>query len=175
MSCALTQGFDTLDCKDNTGGVIEFLITELANLESITTTDGAITAITMAPGSQFWEYKQLKETADWTEDLKATPANGTIAYNQTANLVLFKRDTEKRNEIMLLAQNTVAIIVKDKNGSYWLLGEEQGCDLADGSKYASGKAGTDKNGWDLVFSAVEHEPAKEVDGTLISTLLIPHS
>lgn len=175
MACALTQGFTTLDCKDNTGGVIEFLITELANVETVIDTDGLITAITMAPGSQFWEYKQLKETAQWTEELKTTPANGTIAYNQTANIVLFKRDTAKRNEIKLLSQNVVCIIVKDKNGSYWLLGETQGCDLADGSKYDSGKAGTDKNGWDLAFGAVEHEPAKEVDSSLIAALLIPAS
>lgn len=174
MSCALTQGFAVLPCKDGAGGVIKYLITEFANVVSTTEVAGVITAITMAPGSNFWEYAQLKETADWTEDIAVSSTGATIGYTQTANILLFKRDVNKRNEIKLLAQNRLIILVQDKNLIWWILGITQGCDLTS-SKYSSGKKINDDNSWPLVFVGAEVAPAQQVNSAIIAALLIPNS
>lgn len=175
MSCDLTQGFGVAACKDGSGGVIEFEISEFGSILDYTVTDGVITAITMAAGKQFWKYSQLKETSDWDETTEVSSTGGTIGYTQTANLMLFKRDTQKRNEIRLLAQNRLAIIVKDKSSIYWILGITQGCDMAKGTKYTSGKKIADDNAWSLVFTGAEHDPAFEVSADLIPALLAPAS
>jgi len=175
MACALTQGLSALECRSNAGGVAAIYITELENVESYTLTAGVITAMTLATGKQFWTYAQLKETSDWKEDFKISSSKGTIGYEQSVSLFIPKRDTTKRNELYLLAQNTVMVIVKDLNGYYVVVGLVRGADLADGSTYTSGKAISDDNAWSLNLQAKEGQPAPELDATLIADLLLPAS
>lgn len=175
MACLLTSGINALACKDGTPGVIRALVTDFSNVEAYTETAGVITSITMASGSQFWEYKQIKESASWMEDLTVNVQAGSIGYAQTLNLVIPKRDTQKRNELKLLAQNTLIVICEDANGLYWVLGLTRGMDLDAGSKYDSGIKLGDSNGWTLVFKASEHDPAQEVNSALIDDLLLPAS
>ena len=173
MACALTQGISALECRNNAGGVSTVYLTEFANVETYTLTAGVLTSITMAVGTQFWQYSQLKETSDFKEDFKISATKGTIGYEQTVSLFIPKRDTEKRNELYLLAQNTIMVIVKDLNGYYKMIGLERGADLNDGSTYNTGKAVSDDNAWSLNLMAKEGIPAPEVDATLIADLIIP--
>ncbi|MEI7668512.1 MAG: hypothetical protein WCJ33_00315 [Pseudomonadota bacterium] len=175
MACLLTSGINALACKDGTPGVIEAYITELSNISSYTETAGVVTAITMASGTQFWRYQQIKESSSWTEDLVTNVQAGSIGYGQTLNLVIPKRDVAKRNELKLVAQNTLAIICKDSNGLYWFIGLTRGADLDNGSKYDSGIKLGDGNGWTLVFKGSEHDPAPSVDSAIIAALLTPAS
>ena len=155
-------------------------LTELSNIDTITyDTDGSILTFTLDVGKQFWEYAQLKQTSEWEENFKTVAENGTFGWEQLLKIRLFKRDQNKRNEIQLLAQNTLVAIVKDMNTDsgghpyYWLLGEVRGLDLADGSKYTSGKNLSDLNGWDLSFSGAEAQKARQVLYSLIPNLIIP--
>ncbi len=73
MSCLLTQGF-SLDCLgDNAGGVKEIYITEFNNVTAVTTVTGAITAITMASGKQFWTYELYSEQGEVSENAIKKP------------------------------------------------------------------------------------------------------
>jgi hypothetical protein len=175
MSCLLTSGINAQACKDGTPGVIKAYITDFANVTSYTIVDGVITAMTLATGRQFWEYNQIKESSDWMEELIVNVQAGSIGYSQTLNIVIPKRDVPKRNELLLVAQNTLMIIVKDANELYWVLGLTRGCDLDSGSKYESGKKLGDNNGWTLVFKASEGQPAPAIAPTLIPTLIVPAS
>ena len=181
MPCALTQGISSITCRDNTGGIATVYLTELANIDTVThAVDGSISAISMLVGTQFWEYAQLKQTSNWDENYKTVAENGTFGWEQELNIRLFKRDQNKRNEIQLLAQNTIVAIVKDMNNDgtdpyYWLLGEVRGLDLADGSKYTSGKVLSDMNGWDLKFTGAEAQKARQIDASIIANLLLPAS
>ena len=180
MPCDLTQGLSGITCRDNTGGIATVYLTELANIDTITyDTDGSILTFSMDVGTQFWEYAQLKQTSEWEENFKTVAENGTFGWDQLLKIRLFKRDSNKRKEIQLLAQNTLVAIVKDMNtdGSgnpyYWLLGEVRGLDLADGSKYTSGKNVSDLNGWDLSFAGAEAQKARQVLYSLIPILIQP--
>lgn len=172
MACALTTGINSLVCKDGTPGVVEAYIVEQSKIASITVTDGVVTALTLTVPGQYWVYTQIKESASWSEDASINVQAGSVGWAQTLNLIIPKRETAKRNEILNLAQNTLSIICKDKNGKYWLLGMVAGCDMDSGTKYESGTKLGDVNGWTLVFKAAEHDPAPEVDSSIIAALLV---
>jgi hypothetical protein len=74
-----------------------------------------------------------------------------------------------RNEILLLAQNTLMAVVQDANNKYWLLGKLNGIDLTGGNA-ATGTAATDRSGYTLTFSGSEPALAPEVQASVISTL-----
>jgi len=172
MSCLLTQGF-SLDCLgDNAGGVKEIYITEKNNVTAITTVSGAISAITMASGKQFWKYELYSEQGEVQEVATKKPENGTIAHEQSVTIPLYKQETNKRNELYIVAKNRVLIIVKDSNDKYWLYGEGYGLNLI--TRTATfGKLIDDRNGYELEFTGKEPLPAKEVASGIIAALLLP--
>lgn len=171
MACALTAGISR-DCMDGVGGIDTIYVTELANKSTLTTTAGAISAFTLATGKQFWTYQQVRETASFSETANPNIQNQTLFYTQEVKVKFAKGETSKRNELRLLAQNRVMVIVKDNNGKYWLVGETIGAELTGGS-YATGTAMGDFNGYDMTLTALEKEPAKEIDSALIADLLAP--
>ena len=64
------------------------------------------------------------------------------------------------------------VIVLDKNGVYWLCGEDGGLSLMT-STSPLGKAMGDFNGFDLVLGGNEPDSMIEVQGSLIATLIAP--
>jgi hypothetical protein len=137
-SCALTTGFD-LDCRDAVGGVKSV---SFANLDeylalSPVVADGAITSITAT--ATFYKYEQLKETSSMTETINGSSQNGTVYYTPEVVVVLSKLDVNKRNEIKLLAQQRLVAIVETNDGSYWIVGYENGLELNAGTS-ATGTA-----------------------------------
>lgn len=172
MACNLTSSIP-LGCKDGKGGIKKIYVTELENKEAITASNGAITAFTLATGKQFWTYDFEKETGEYNEKITtATDGSGTVFYEPEIKIRFNKKDVTKRNELKLLAQNRLMVIVLDRNGIYWLAGELNGLDLAP-SNAMSGKAFGDFNGYDLVFTGKEEEPAQTVGSGLIAALTAP--
>jgi hypothetical protein len=85
---------------------------------------------------------------------------------------LYKQETNKRNELYIVAKNRVLIIVKDSNDKYWLYGEGYGLNLI--NRIATfGKLIDDRNGYELEFTGKEPLPAKEVASGIIPALLLP--
>ena len=171
MACALTQGY-TLDCADSVGGIKKIYVTELANKSTLTAASGVITAFTLSTGKQFWTYELQKETSNLVENITRNEANGTTFYEQVLQFTIRKMAASLRNEIKLLAQNRVMIIVLDRNGKYWLVGESNGAEMTN-STGATGTAFGDFNGYTLNFRALEEAPMQEVTSGLISTLTSP--
>lgn len=168
MACVLTQDIP-LGCRDAVGGIKTIFVTELANKASITTAAGVITAFTLATGKQFWQYDVAKEVANFKENIK--PGDG-LHYEQAVSLKLRKRSSVLNEELKLVAQNYLLMIALDRNGDYWLLGEENGVELMD-SDFDSGTAMGDFNGYNLNFSGKEKLPASKVTASLMATLIAP--
>lgn len=171
MPCALTTSVP-LGCKDSVGGIKRIYVSELANKLTLTKTAGVATAFTLATGKRFWVYDFEKETGEASETITRSDENGSTFYAQELKVRLNKRDTVKRNEIKLLAANNCMVIVLDKNGVYWLCGEDSGMSLMT-STSSLGKAMGDFNGFDLVFSGREIDSMTEVTGSLIAALILP--
>ena len=171
MACVLTSGH-TLGCRDAVGGIKAVYLTELANKDTITATAGNISAFVLADGKQFWLYELEKETAECVEKIQTSVENGTVFYETELKIMLHKRSVALRNELMLVAQNRLMIMVLDRNGNYWLMGENNGADLSP-SESPFGKAMGDASGYSLTFLAKETAPMQTVAANLIATLTAP--
>jgi hypothetical protein len=75
-----------------------------------------------------------------------------------------------RNEILLLAQNTLVAVVGDNNGKYWYLGKVSGINMSAGNG-ATGTANGDRSGYTLTFSASEKQLSPEVASGIIAGLI----
>ena len=98
--------------------------------------------------------------------------NGTVFYAQELSIVLNKLQTATRNEILLLAKNTLVGVVKDNNGQTFLLGYLYGLNVTGGNG-ATGTAQGDRSGYTLTFSAQEKELAPAVDSGVFNALTTP--
>lgn len=171
MACALTQGY-SLDCRDAVGGIKKIYFTERANKNQITAASGIITTFTLTTGKKFFPYDLFKEAqASFTENITPSGQNGTLFYEQMLTLPIRKMQANLRNEIKLLAQNSLMAIVLDRNDKYWLLGEANGIEM-EPSTGATGVNRGDFNGYTLNFKGLEEAPAQEVTSSLIASLLI---
>ena len=155
-SCALSLSYD-LDCRDTVGGVKSVRLAGLQEYEALSATiaDGAVTVIPATP--TFYKYEQLKETSSLTETINGSSQNGTVYFTPEVVVVLSKLDVNKRNEIKVLAQQRLVAIVEGNDGSYWLVGYENGLELNAGTS-ATGTAFGDLSGYSLTLSGMEKEP-----------------
>ena len=169
MSCALTQNY-VLDCRDSLGGLKAVLFIEAGNIATLTEASGVVTAITLSVGKFFYKYDLIKETSSFTETVTASVQNGTVFYAQELTVILNKLQANTRNEILLLAQNSLVAIAEDRNGKYWMLGQNGGLDMTAGTS-ASGVATGDRSGYELTFSGQEKALAPEVASGIIAALL----
>ena len=168
MACALTQGY-VLDCRDSLGGIVEVYFIEAGNVTSVTEASGNISAITKASGKVFRKYELVKDTSMMNQTLTANVQNGTVFYAQELQIVLNKLQTNTRNEILLLAQNSLVAIVKDSNAAYWYLGKTRSIDLTTGTA-GSGTAQGDRSGFQLTFTGSEPALAPSVTSGIIAGL-----
>ena len=173
MACALTQGY-SLDCRDSLGGITEVYFIEKGNVSAITVASGSVSAITKVAGKRFYKYELVPGTASLTENINANVQNGTVFYAQELSIVLNKLQTATRNEILLLAKNTLVGVVKDNNGQTFLLGYLYGLNVTGGNG-ATGTAQGDRSGYTLTFSAQEKELAPAVDSGVFNALTTPGS
>jgi hypothetical protein len=170
MPCALTQGY-ALDCRDSLGGITEVYFIESKNVTSVTQASGVITAVVKASGKVFRKYELVPGTSSLTENINASVENGTVFYAQELSIILNKLQANTRNEILLLAQNTLEAVVGDNNGKYWLLGVNSGINITGGSG-STGTAQGDRSGYTLTFSGRERQLAPEVAGGIIAGLTV---
>jgi hypothetical protein len=171
-TCSLTQGFTLSGCKDGVGGLVAAYIIERGNVTSYVKSSGQISSITKATGKQFFKYELQRNTSEYKEEIEGNPDNGTVAYKQSLSLVLNRLDLTTRNEILLLVRNNVWVVVQDRMGLYWLLGEQLGCDVVKGSAGA-GKTGTDRRGFTLELMAEEPEMAVSISASVAAALTTP--
>lgn len=168
MACALTQGY-TLDCKDSLGGIVEVYFIEAGNVTAVTEASGNITVITKAATKVFRKYELVKDTSMFNQTLTSNVQNGTVFYAQELQIVLNKLQTNTRNEILLLAQNSLVAVVKDSNAAYWYLGKTRAIDLTTGTA-ATGTAQGDRSGFQLTFTGSEPALAPSVSSGIIAGL-----
>jgi len=95
--------------------------------------------------------------------------NGTNFWEQAVSLIFTKNDSALRNSLKLLAQSTLLVIVKDQNGKYWVVGEQNGADLT-ASTQSAGKAYGDLNGSTVTITGKEPCPAREISQAAFDSL-----
>ena len=169
MPCNIIEGI-TLDCRQGAGGIKKLYLTEFANVSTITSSSGSVTAITMASGKKFWTVEVELEDAQLNEDATVSIENGTTFYAQTLTFSVYKMTAKNRNIVRLLTQNRLMVIAQDADDVYHLLGETRAMHLT-ASASTTGKAMGDKNGYSITLTGKEPLPANKVNSGIIAGLL----
>lgn len=168
MPCNLIEDF-ILSCRDGVSGIDQILLTEWDNVLSVTSSSGVVTAITKSSGKKFWVYQLEDEDADFKQSEKIAIVAGTNYQEQTLSFTMRKFSAKNRNNLRLLTQNKLMVIIKDNNGTYWLLGEVKGMRVT-ALEGGTGKAMGDLSGYTLTLMAKETLPANTVTSSIISAL-----
>lgn len=159
MACNLTTGF-AVGCNDSIGGVAEFWIANMpSDFAAATDGSGEVTGLS-GTGLEYFKFECTNAqgaSSLMNDNPTVNDANGTSFFDQTATYVLNKMEKAKRNEVKMIARAKMSIIIKDNNGTYWLMGETNGVRLVSGEN-GTGTALGDRNGYSLSFQAQEPEP-----------------
>lgn len=178
MGCNLTTGF-TLDCKNSAGGISTVYVAPFSAKGNLSIVSGSVantgSFLTSGSGAQFFQYNLRKATSEAKEPWTVSEANGTVFYAPEVDIVLTKTEVQKRNELQVLAQQSVMVIVKDHTnitGSYLLYGSDAGLELS--GNQGTGKAFGDLNGYTLKFGpGMEMYPNVSVPANIITALTTP--
>ena len=170
MACSQTLAGLTKDCNANRGGIVAVYIANYADVTAITVTSGKISAITMDTGKKFKEYDFPKNTGNLTSTYTVDAASG-VKYVTSDLLLQFNRmETTKRVELSALALADLRCLVKDANGTYFLLGFDEPVALSAGD----GQTGTqrsDANRYTITLEDTSAEMPYEVDDSIISGIV----
>lgn len=170
MSCLINNGY-ALGCKDNLGGVQEVYIGSFSG-DTTFSYDASTDTITGVTGSNtFYTFEQRQEQAEFVQTGNHSIENGTNFWEQVVSLIFTKNTSDLRNTLKLLSQSTLFVIVKDQNGTYWFIGEQNGADLT-ASTASAGKAFGDLNGVTVSITAKEPSPAREITAAAFAALPI---
>lgn len=150
MACNQTISGIVQDCLTSKGGVAEVYLANYEDVTDVAVTDNKVTGITMASGKKFKRYYFRPGTSSMTSTLNIDNAAG-VNFVQTLLTMLFSRmETTKRVEMSALAVNDLRAIVKDANGVFWLLGEEEPV-IANAGDGQTGTAKTDANRYSITL------------------------
>jgi hypothetical protein len=157
-------------CRDNVGGIKAAYVVA-GNVTGVTEdSTGKILTVGAVSGTVF-TFQVEKNTSNFIETITPSLENGTVFYQQDLTLVFFKLQQEIRNQLRLLAQNTnLKMFVETNDGSIFYLGQDFGMFLSAGTA-ESGTAFGDRNGYSVTLQGLEKDPARELAGSLSSTLV----
>ena len=172
MSCSQVLNGIAADCQTNVGGVREVYIANYSDVTAIEVDDSSnmIKTITMADTAKFKKYAFKKNTSSMTSTLNVDPANGINFVQTDLSLVFAKQETVKRMEIAKLSLGELRVIVKDANGKYWFLGQEEFVSATSGSA-ETGTNRTDGNKYQIVLTDYSSSYPYEVDPSIISGIV----
>ena len=165
MSCSVSSAYG-LGCKGGVGG-IQTLYIFSAPITGITysgaSTDTQI--ITDIAGSgNLVEFDLYRGGSNFTENMAADPASGTVVYTQTITALFRDYTAQLRNQFSLLAKSgTIQAIVRTNRNDFVLCGADFGGGDATAINLASGTAYTDRQGYDVTLTFLQENPANFVN------------
>lgn len=144
------------DCGSSMGGIVEVVITNWSD-KTFTPSEknpGKVEAGTGAVCGQeqgiWYLYEFRRGTSSLSSTLNIDEANGTN-YVSTELVMTFNRmEADKRLAITALAQAPMAVIVKDANGKYWALGNDEPV-YASAGEGVTGTSRTDSNHYSITL------------------------
>lgn len=172
-TCVLNEGW-AIGCRDAAGGVQRVLIQNYDPAQSYTyDTNGQILTgvLTATANVTFYEFHQRMEQASFVQKGNHSVANGTNFWEQTLTMVFQKYQYKLRDLVYMLALTELTVLIEDQNGTWILMGEQNGVNLTDSSG-DFGKAYGDMNGSTVTFTGKEPKMATLATPAYIATLTI---
>ena len=168
MSCILDKGRLDFSCNTNAGGlkamyVLESFDKDLKANSSIVR--GVLTSTTSENAVYKFELQADENT--FTEENEVNRASGTSVFTPNGTLQFARQGSDSQRTFQKLSKMRSQVILEDYNGSFRLVGLENGVDFTVAT--TSGGALGDLSGYNLTFSGKELELAPFVNPTLISS------
>ena len=132
------------DCKGSKGGIHTVWVADYRSNEFVDA-DGKLN--TKANDIAWKKYYVKPNSSSLNQTLNTAPENGVCYVTAELSLVFNRMDTVKRLEMSALTLSETMAVVKDSNGHYWVLGENEpvyasaadgstGTNKGDGNRYA---------------------------------------
>ena len=169
----MTSGYNDRTCTNGKGGIKSVLLFPLGNIATSNIIGNEVTTLTVT-GETFL-YKLKSNLSSYTAPIKVDKNNGTLFYEQSLSMILASDNKELRSEIHLLAQNEVACLVENADGTIVALGFGEGLQIADANEYTSGVLKGDRKGHVLVLNGMENDEVPDVAPGVYATLLTQQS
>lgn len=171
--CNITQAI-SLPCIASIGGIqgtiwvgTDIEVGTLTTAGPTAANPGQVTAATGDSGD-FYEFAVAKNVAGFTENAIVSQENSTLYFEQVMTFNLAQMDSQKRYELLLLAQNRkITVGFTDNNGQNFLMGAYRGA-VVTSNAATSGVQLADLNGYTLTLTSQEKEPALNIGGTFQS-------
>lgn len=165
MSCAVSSAYG-LGCKGGVSGIQSLYIFS-APITGITysgaSTDAQIITDIAGSGSLV-EFELYRGGSNFTENMAADPATGTVVYTQTITALFRDFTSQLRNQFSLLAKSgTIQAIVKTNKNEFLLFGADFNGGDATAINLASGTAYTDRQGYDVTLTFLQANPANFIN------------
>lgn len=165
-------------CRNARPGIAEIYIANFADVTGITlnATSDQVTGIsgitaTGETSGMFYTIAQNRETAGLVDEAQINIPNGSAVYKPQLTFKIPSMDTTTRTLFKELSQARVIAIFKDLDGTYYLVGRQNGLDMETGT-FNSGTASTDFKGLEVMLSGLEPEPIIEVATGIVSALIV---
>jgi hypothetical protein len=166
MACVLTSG-RTEPCSDGIGGLQTlYLIDYIA--DSFTVTSGEATAMNVSV-TACYAYALLADGNTLVETITQDISAGTSIYEQVLTVALKKQTLASAQELALVVKSRPICVVKDRMGNYKIVGISDGTSST--GDINSGGVKSEFNGYNLVFTATETEPAAFLDSATVTAFL----
>ena len=145
-------------CKDSVGGIQAIYFINYGSMGPITY-DVTDTDVIDSIGTGVSCYKyDVHFASSLTQNIQSSTENGTVAFEQVLEISMPKLSKEDNKEIKLIAYGHPHIVVEDQNGSFFLAGTVNGCEVTGGT-IVTGTAMGDMSGYTLTLTGMERTPA----------------
>ena len=168
---AISSAF-SLPCENNTGGLVNVWLTDIANVSSFTLSGSEYTAATMVSSAVFYSFGFEQDTAEMRNP--SSRENYSTVVNHEIEFYLTKLNTAQRDALQDIIDSStcgMCAIVEDANGNKWVLGYSENQTTARPLKLQSiesltGKAFTDANGSTVILASSDTEMPRVFTGTV---------
>ena len=167
MSCDIANG-RIEQCKDSVSGLKAIYFINFDDVDSDNVTyDATDTDVidSWEPAAPLNLYKyELKSTANsFNTAINTSRDNGTTFFEQTLVINLKRQDFATHKNIKLLAYGRPRIVVRTMTDQFFLMGLDQGADMASGQISSGSELGSFNGYESLTFVAAEEVPANFIN------------
>ena len=170
MSCLLTKGKASLVCKNAISGFKAIYIANFDEYNYVTSsTDAGHILTDLGDLTEVFKYA-LKNTGNsFAQEIISSEDNGTTLFSQVLTFILTKLNKEMEFQVKMMAWGRPQIFVEMNSGQIFLMGLENGCNIAGTSSV--GGAGDSLNGYTLTATAnMEKDPIWYLEPAAITAL-----
>ena len=150
----------------------------IANRNDVTgvTMDDTITAVAMEYNAKFQTYLHRKNASlSMRSDKGGDDASGTHIITTNISLVFAGMDTDKRKEMDALLTGQFVVVVKDRNGKYWMpiVPPDDDYMAASAGNGTTGATSSEANGYTLTLTGEASHLPIEVEASAMTSIINP--